>query len=209
MTAASIVAWNVGPRPWRRIVRSLRGIRQVRDVDVVALFEASQPLLVAGLRVRYPHRRVICRRSDVVAILPRRERPRVEVISHDVAWRGPHLGRAKRGRRWLLLTWPDSAVLLVHRVTPVGNQAAWDAETDLIRSVVRRADLPSRLAVVGDHNGTDSRLRTDYAEMGLHLLPAETKVDQCAVRGMIGAGHRLGLHGSDHVAVLWRLWRLR
>lgn len=201
-----VVAWNVGPRVWRKILRSLRGIKAMRSAKITALFEASNPLLVAALRARYPHRRVICHRTDVVAILRRgARRPRVEIISHDKAWTGPHLSRSKRGRRWLLLVWDDCAVLLVHRVTPEGNEEAWDAETDLIRSIVERPDLPDELAVVGDHNGTEERLRKEYAAMGLTLLPVNAKVDQAAVRDLLGGGTRLGMHGSDHVAIEWRL----
>lgn len=201
-----VVAWNVGPRVWRKILRSLRGIKPMRTAKITALFEASHPVLVTALRVRYPHRHVICHRSDVVAILRRGvRRPRVEVISHQFAWRGPHLGRSKRGRRWLLLVWDDCAVLLVHRVTPEGNEEAWDAETALIAAIVARPDLPDELAVIGDHNGTDERLRDEYAAIGLKLLPVNAKVDQCAVRDLLGGGTRLGNHGSDHVAIEWRL----
>jgi hypothetical protein len=189
-----VVAWNVGPRFWRKILRSLAGIRAMKTAKITALFEASNPALVAALRARYPHRRVICHHTDAVAILKRGgRRPRVEVVSHDVTWRGPHLGRPKRGRRWL------------HRVTPIGNEAAWDAETDLIRSIVKRVDLPDELAIIGDHNGTRARLCDDYADMGLRLLPVNAKVDHCAVRDLAGGGIRLGNHGSDHVAIEWRL----
>lgn len=201
-----VLAWNVGPRAAWKIVRSLRALMADNPAKITALFEASKPHLVAAIRLRFPHRRVICHRSDVVAIVRRgAPRPRVEVISHDVSWRGPHLGRAKKGRRWLLLVWDDVAVLLVHRVTPIGNEAAWDAETDLIHKVVSRVDLPDELAIIGDHNGTRDRLRDDYADMGLTLLPVAAKVDQCAVRDLAGGGTRLGNHGSDHVALMWRL----
>lgn len=199
-----VVAWNVGPRPVREILRDLRTLIGQNPAKIVGLFEATR--LVPYLRVRYPHRRVICHHSDVVAILRRgARRPRVEVISHDVAWRGPHMGRAKVGRKWLLLVWDDEAILLVHRVTPIGNEAAWDAETDLIHAIVKRVDLPDQLAIIGDHNGTRDRLEDDYADMGLRLLPVNAKVDQCAVRGFKGDGKRLGNHGSDHVAIGWRL----
>ena len=201
-----VVAWNVGPRAWPKILRSLRGIKAMKTAKITALFEASNPLLVAALRARYPHRRVICHRTDVVAILRRGvRRPRVEVISHDKAWTGPHLGRQKRGRRWLLLVWDDCAVLLVHRVTPIGNEEAWDAETELIAAIVARPDLPDELAVIGDHNGTDERLRKEYAAIGLKLLPVNAKVEQCAVRDLEGDGTRLGKHDSDHVAIEWEL----
>jgi len=201
-----IVAWNVGPRSRWKILRSFRDIEPANKAKVVALFEASHPLLVALLRARYPHRRVICHRSDVVAIVKRgTPRPRVEVVGHDVAWTGPHLGRAKQGRRWLLLVWDDEAFLLVHRVTPAGNGQAWEAEREVIRSIVRRVDLPDRLAIIGDHNKRDHELRDEYDELGLTLLPVNAKVDQCAVRGLLGEGKRLGNHGSDHVAILWRL----
>lgn len=200
-----VVAWNVGPRAWWKILRSFRGIDPADKAKVTALFEASNRALVAALRARYPRRRVICRRTDVVAILRRgAPRPRVEVIEHDAAWSGPHTGRKKRGRRWLLLIWDDFAVLLIHRVTPIGNDAAWEAENELIAEVANRWDI-ERLAVIGDHNGTDDRLREVYAEMGLKLLPANTKVDQAAVRDCQGRGIRLGDHGSDHVAMLWIL----
>ncbi|MEO5664884.1 MAG: hypothetical protein ABIR39_16565 [Nocardioides sp.] len=199
-----VVAWNVGPRFWRKIIRSLGGIKPMRTAKITALFEASNPLLVAGLRARYPHRRVICHRSDVVAILRRGvRRPRVEVISHDVPWTGPHLGRPKRGRRWLLLVWDDEAILLIHRVTRPGNEKAWDAETKLIARVVARVDLPDKLAVIGDHNREAKQLEDEYADMGLRLLPVNAKVDQAAVRDMDGEGVRLGNHDSDHVALLW------
>lgn len=200
----SVVAWNVGPRPLREIMADLRVLVGQNPAKITALFEATR--LVPLLRARYPHRRVICHHTDVVAILKRgMRRPRVEVVSHDVAWTGPHLSRPKRGRRWLLLVWDDEAVLLIHRVTPLGNKAAWDAETDLIRSVVKRTDLPTNLAIIGDHNGTRERLADDYADMGLTLLPVNAHVDQCAVRGFRGEGKRLGNHGSDHVAIAWRL----
>lgn len=201
-----VLAWNVGPRSRWRILRSLRGIEPAKTAKVVALFEASHPLLVTLLRARYPHRRVICHRSDVVAIIRRgAPRPRVEVVGHDVQWRGPHMGRAHRGRRWLLLVWDDEAVLLIHRVTPRGNGIAWEADHDVIRTIARRVDLPDRLAVIGDHNKRDHELRDDYDELGLTLLPVNAKVDHCAVRGFEGEGKRLGQHGSDHVAILWRL----
>lgn len=204
---SKIVAWNVGPRAWRKIMRSLIGIKRARRADVVALFEASVLPFVMALRVRYPRRRVIWRRTDVVAIVRRRDpQPRVEVIEHDVPWTGPHLGRPKIGRRWLLLVWDDHAILFVHRVTPIGNEAAWNAETELIRDVTQRSDLPHDLAVIGDHNGTRERLRIAYASMSLKLLPANTKVDQAAVRGVRGEGVRLGMHDSDHVAMLWVLF---
>lgn len=200
-----ILAWNGGARPWREILRSLRPLMAEHDARIVALFEASNPLLVAALRVRYPSHRVICRRSDIVALIPRRvPRPRVDVIGHDVAWRGPKQGRSKQGRRWLLLTWDAETVLLVHRVTPIGNEVAWAAETELLRGIAKRWDI-ERLAIIGDHNGTRERLRPEYAAMGLTLLPVQAKVDHCAVRGFRGGGTRLGKYGSDHPALLWRL----
>lgn len=207
-----VVAWNVGPRVWPKFLRSLLGIKQARRAHVVALFEAAQLLFVVALRARYPGRRVIWRRTDVVALVRRRdEKPRVEIVEHHAPWTGPHLGRRKIGRRWLLLIWEDAAVLLVHRVTPIGNERAWAAETRLIRQITEREDLPENLAVIGDHNGTRERLSVEYAAMGLRLLPAKTKVDQAAVRGMRGEGMRLGRHDSDHVAMLWLLFweRLR
>ncbi len=201
-----VLSWNVGPRSWRKILRSLRGIEPAKTAKVVALFEASNRLLVAALRIRYPHRRVICRRTDVVALVKRNApRPRVEVVGHDADWTGPHMKRAKHGRRWLLLVWEDEAILLVHRVTPAGNGIAWEADRDVIAAVARRTDLPRRLAVIGDHNKRAHELRDEYDELGLTLLPVNAKVDQCAVRGFNGGGTRLGQHGSDHVAILWRL----
>jgi hypothetical protein len=200
-----VLAWNVGPRPWREILRSLGQLMGEHEARVTGLFEASNPLLVAALRVRYPGHRVICRRSDVVALVPRRvARPRVNVIGHDVAWRGPKLGNAKAGRRWLMLSWDDETILLVHRVTPIGNVNAWDAETELLREVAKRWDI-ERLAIIGDHNGTHDRLRPQYARLGLSLLPVHAKVDHCAVRDFLGGGTRLGNYDSDHVAILWRL----
>lgn len=199
-----VVAWNVGPRAAWKILRSFRGIDPADDAKVSALFEASR--LVALLRARYPHRRVICHHTDVVAILRRgARRPRVEVVSHAVPWIGPHQGRPKRGRRWLLLVWDDEAILLLHRVTPIGNELAWMADLAVIRDVCNRLDLPDKLAIIGDHNGTRDRLEDEYADLGLTLLPVNAKVDQCAVRGYLGGGTRLGNHGSDHVAIEWRL----
>lgn len=202
----NILAWNVGPRFWRKILRAFRALSRDHPAKITALFEASNPLLVQALRVLYPHKRVICQRTDVVAIISRdAPSPRVEVIGHDVAWTGPHLGLPKHGRRWLLLVWEDEAVLLIHRVTPLGNEVAWNVETELIAAVCSRLDLPDRLAVIGDHNGTRDRLERDYEAMGLDLLPVNAKVDQCAVRKFRGRGRRLGNHGSDHVAIGWRL----
>ena len=201
-----ILAYNVGPRPPRKIDRSHRGIKAMRTAKVSALFEASNPVLVGLLRARYLHRRVVCHRSDVVAILRRgAPRPRVEVVGHDEAWTGPHMGRAKKGRRWLLLVWVDEALLLAHRVTPIGNERAWEADRKVIADVAARWDLPDRLAVIGDHNKTADELHDEYADLGLTLLPVNAKVDQCAVRDFRGGGSRLGDHGSDHVALLWRL----
>lgn len=199
-------AWNVGPRsPWR-IVRSFARLNRQNPAKVWALFEASRPLLVTALRIRFPHRRVICHRTDVVVILRRgAPHPRVEVVGHGTRWQGPHLGRPKNGRSWLLLVWDDEAVLFVHRVTPRGNDEAWKADRKVIAAVARRVDLPDRLAVIGDHNKRARELAREYKSMGLTLLPANAKVDQCAVRGFLGAGTRLGDHGSDHVALLWRL----
>lgn len=201
-----VVAWNVGPRAWPKILRSLRGIKAMKTAKITALFEASNPLLVAALRARYPHRRVICHRSDVVAILRRGvRRPRVQVVSHTAAWTGPHQARSKRGRRWLLLIWDDEAVLLIHRVTPIGNEKAWAADLAVIAGVLGRVDLPDKLAIIGDHNGTRERLEAEYAHLGLTLLDVNAKVDQCAVRGYLGGGTRLGMHDSDHVAIEWEL----
>lgn len=201
-----VVAWNVGPRSRWKILRSFRGIKPAADAKITALFEASHPLLVVLLRARYPHRRVICHRSDVVAILRRgAPRPRVEVVGHGTPWRGPHLGRRKNGRSWLLLVWDDVAVLLIHRVTPKGNDEAWEADRKVIAAIAGRVDLPDQLAIIGDHNKRADELRDEYADLGLLLLPVNAKVDQCAVRGFLGGGTRLGQHGSDHVAIEWRL----
>lgn len=199
-----VTAWNVGPRTARRWLRDLRTLMRENPADLVALFEATRG--VALLRALHWRKRTICHHADVVAILPRHtRRPRVEVVGHDVAWRGPHLGRPKVGRRWLLLVWDDEAILLVHRVTPIGNEAAWAADLDVIAAVVARTDLPDNLAIIGDHNGTRERLHDEYADLGLTLLPVTSKVDQCAVRDFDGEGKRLGNHGSDHVALGWRL----
>lgn len=204
-----ILAWNVGPRSPRAILGSFRALDREHPAKIIALFEASRRALVALLVARYPHRRVICHRTDVVAIIPRgRPRPRVEVIGHDYPWRGPHMGRVKRGRRWLLLVWDDEAFLFVHRVSggPSGpNAAAWRVESRIIRDVCTRWDMPQRLAIVGDHNATAHELHDEYADLGLTLLPVVAKVDACAARGFHGGGTRLGNHGSDHVAIMWRL----
>lgn len=199
-------AWNVGPRAHWKIVRSFRQLRGQHCAKVWALFEASHPLLVTMLRIRFPHRRVICHRTDVVVFMRRgAPRPRVEVVGHGMPWVGPHLGRPKTGRSWLLLVWDDEAMLFVHRVTPRGNDEAWEADRKVIAAVAGRVDLPDRLAVIGDHNKRAAELAAEYDNLGLTLLPAKAKVDQCAVRGFTGKGTRLGDHGSDHVALLWRL----
>lgn len=83
--------------------------------------------------------------------------------------------------------------------------AEWDAETALIRDVCQRMDLPDRLAIIGDHNGGRIELAHTYGGMGLTMLPVTAKVDQAAVRRIHGGGTRLGNHGSDHVAIMWRL----
>lgn len=201
-----IVAWNVGPRPAPAIVQSYNGIRATRHSDLTALFEASNRELVFRLRRDHPDHRVLWGRTDVVVLIPRSHpRPRVEVVGHDVAWKGPHMGVVHHGRKWPLLIWDDIAVLPIHRVTPIGNAAAWEADRRVIAHVAARTDLPRRLAIPGDHNGTDARLRAEYAAMGLTLLPMDAKVDQCAARGLHGTGVRLGNHESDHVAVGWPL----
>lgn len=207
-----VVAWNVGPRSVLSIVASLGGIVAARKAEIVALFEASDRRLVALLKVRYPHRKVLCHRTDVVALISRRApKPRVEIVGHDVAWIGPHAGLSHSGRRWLLLIWDDHAVLLVHRVPggPLGgrngtNRRAWLADLAVIRATVNRGDLPDKLAIVGDHNGLRTELQREYGPLDLILLPANAHVDQCAVRDLKGRGDRLGNHGSDHVALEWR-----
>jgi len=201
-----VVAWNVGPRAAWKILRSFRGIKPAKTAKITALFEASKPALVALLRARYPHRRVICHHTDVVAILRRgAPRPRVEVVGHGTPWTGPHLGRRKNGRSWLLLVWDDEAILLIHRVTPQGNAEAWEADRKVIAAITRRMDLPDNLAIIGDHNKRADELEDEYADLGLRLLPVNAKVDQCAVRGFHGDGTRLGDHDSDHVAIAWSL----
>ncbi len=208
-----VTAWNVGPRSNASIVRDLGTIKAAKDDKITALFEASDRELVKQLRDAHPDDRVLWGRSDVVALIPRgTPRPRVEVVGHGVAWTGPHMGKVHHGRRWLLLVWDDEAVLLVHRVPGGpsggqggGNRKAWVADLAVIGKVARRTDLPDKLAVIGDHNGTASELRDEYADLGLSLLPVNAHVDQAAVRGFRGGGSRLGNHGSDHVALGWSL----
>lgn len=205
-TPDKITAYNVGPRPNRDILRSVGQLMRDRHSDLTVLFEASDPMLVAALKVRYFHKRVVCHRTDTVAIFSRRgPQPRIEVVGHGTPWTGPKTGKAKYGRSWLLLVWDDVAILPIHRVTPIGNEEAWEADRRVIRTVVRRTDLPTRLAIPGDHNGTDERLQAEYPQLGLRLLPAEAKVDQCAVRKFTGWGVRAGNYGSDHVAMVWHL----
>lgn len=206
-------AWNVGPRSALRIARSLRFLLRQHPADVTALLEAGRATPLVRLRFGRRHR-VIRRRSDVTALVPRSlPKPSVSVLRHDVAWIGPKAGISHRGRRHLVLDWPELRVVIVHGVPggPSGgiatrgfNRPAWAADQALIATAVSD-DKPT--IVIGDQNATADELAPTWAALEMRQVTTGAKVDHGASRGVGVTGRRLGRFGSDHPATRYRLGR--
>lgn len=206
-------AWNVGARSALRVARSLRFLLRQHPADVTGLLEAGRATPLLRLRFGRRHR-VIRRRSDVTALVPRSlPRPSVSVLRHDVAWTGPKAGIRHRGRRHLVLDWPQLRVVIVHGVPggPTGgiatrgfNRPAWAADRALIETAVR-GDKPT--IVIGDQNATTDELAPTWTALGMRQVATGAKVDHGAARGVNVTGRRLGRFGSDHPATRYRIGR--
>lgn len=206
-----INAWNTGPRGVDSILKSFNRLSHQHPAKITALFEASKPGVMKGLREDHPHKHVVCKRSDVILLFPKgKPQPKIEVIEHNLPWVGPHNGIKKEGRRFLLMTYEErEAFLFVHRISggPRGpNAKSFAAESDLIERVMNRKNLPKKRGVIGDHNCDQEEQTRIYRPMGLQMLPVVAKVDAAAVQGLRGRGTRLGNYGSDHVAIGWDFW---
>lgn len=212
MTPRRILSWNcrVARRP-RLVVLALRAFIRITRPHVVVLTEAGG--YVPALRDAFSAEwRAYRKHSDVVVMVRRDMRqPTVTPIGHDTAWRGPHEGKEHRGRRWLMLDWPDLRLIALHRVPggPSGgtsprlagrNRPAWEAEAFLLATAIGD-DRP--VLIVGDQNARLAEMRDFMARHDLRAVPTGAKVDWAMARGVAARGRRLGRRGSDHPAVIY------
>lgn len=210
MTPRRIFCWNarVGRRPWL-VVLALRVFIRVTRPHVIVLTEANAYVRV--LREAFSSEWVAYRKHSDVVVMVRRDmrQPTVTPIGHDTAWRGPHEGKEHRGRRWLMLDWPDLRLIALHRVPggPSGgtsprlagrNRPAWEAEAFLLATAI--GDTRPVL-IVGDQNARLAEMRDFMARHDLRPVPTGAKVDWAMRRGVRVEGGRLGRRGSDHPAV--------
>lgn len=219
MTPRRIFSWNarVGRRPWL-VVLALRAFIRVTRPHVIVLTEANAYVRV--LREAFSSEWFAYRKHSDVVVMVRRDmrQPTVTPIGHDAAWRGPHEGKEHRGRRWLMLDWPDLRLIALHRVPggPSGgtsprlagrNRPAWEAEAFLLATAV---GTDRAVLIVGDENAEIAEMRDFMARHNLDPVPTRAKVDWGMSRWLIVKGRRLfrlGRRGSDHYAVLYRIVR--
>ncbi len=197
-----ITTWNakVGRTPVAA-ASAARRVRRASKADRMALLEATA--YVGALRLVMPRWRVQCPEGSDVVLLTRKRDPEVtlEVIAHDFAWTGPHMGKPQTGRGHLLVAgWQ----LFVHRISggPSGgkgglNKVAWGNESALIRKTLR--GLPRALCM-GDQNATARELADWWRGQGMRPIRTGLKVDHGAERGCdTDGGWRLAKkYGSDH-----------
>lgn len=193
-----VVTWNVkvGRTPIAA-AHAVRRVRRAAKADRLALLEAGG--YVGALRLVMPRWRVQHPEgSDVVLLTRKRDpAPTLQVIAHDYAWTGPHMGIEKTGRGHLFV---DGWQLFVHRISggPHGpNAAAYRRESALIRRTLR--GLPKRLCM-GDQNATVKELAAFWRALGMRLIRTGLKVDHGAEDGVdTDGGWRLAKRfGSDH-----------
>lgn len=193
-----VVTWNVkvGRTPIAAAC-AVRRVRRAAKADRLALLEAGG--YVGAMRLVMPRWRVQHPEGSDVVLLTRKSapRPHLEVIAHDYAWTGPHMGKAKEGRGHLLV---DAWQLFVHRISggPHGpNRAAYANESALIRETLHGLD-PA--LCMGDQNATVDELADWWKAQGMRPIRTTLKVDHGAQRSCeTDGGWRLARqYGSDH-----------
>ncbi len=200
-----VVTWNVkvGRTPIAAAY-AVRRVRRAARADRLALLEAGG--YVGALRLVMPRWRVQHPEdSDVVLVTRRRAPvPHLEVIAHDYAWTGPHMGKPKTGRGHLLV---DGWQFFVHRISggPSGgrrglNKAAWGNESALIRETLHGLDVA---LCMGDQNAEAGELDEWWKAQGMRPIRTGRKVDHGAERGCDAEDWSLDRRfGSDHYPVV-------
>lgn len=213
---ASLIAWNVGPRPAWKIVRSLRRLRKDERPDAIALFEARRAL--PAIRRRFGKRWHIYVTADVILLVRKGlAQPDVRPAGHSVEWWGPKEGLEHEGRDHMVASWGDVLRwVLMHGVPggPLGgvgphlsrpgqtfglNRPAWNADERAIRTAVR--DFPGGVLLAGDLNAETHELAERFALLGVRNIGTNAHVDHAAQRSLKVTATRLGNYGSDHPAI--------
>lgn len=205
-----VIAWNarVGRKP-RRVARSVKRMARWHKVDVFVLLEAST--YADALREKMPDWHIFGQSTDALVLIRRGSEFTMDVIQHDVAWRGPKLHIDHTGRRWPIIDFGTWQLACLHRVPggPMGgttldgfNKRAWGQEAVLLRTTARAATVPTLF--VGDQNATVMQMMAWVREAGGRVVRTGLKVDWAWLVGKAQVTAKaLGRHGSDHHAVLY------
>ena len=216
---ASLIAYNVGPRPAWRIVRSLRKIRRDERPDAFALFEAHRAL--PAIRRRFGEKWHIHATADVVLMIRRDcQQPTVTPARHGIDWWGPKEGIEHHGRAHLVATWDDTLRWVLMHGVPGGpsggvgpylrrdgrthgmNRDAWQADLVAVYPHVRH--FPGPVLLAGDLNAEAHELANRFDALKVDRIPTHAHVDHAAQRGLRVRATRLDNYGSDHPAIRYK-----